>query len=177
MSANIMKNPDEDHLRLLSIFHYVLAAMNAFTGCIPLIHVTMGIAMLAGAFDRQNPPPPMLGLLFAGVGGTISLLFWTLATLKLLAGRWLAQHTHYRFCFVVAGIECLQMPMGTVLGVFTILVLSRESVKALFAGIPYRDPRMAALDDFHDDMESPAKPPEGPDDGSIREGRRSGESP
>lgn len=174
MSTNIMKNPDEDHLRLLSIFHYVLAAMNAFTGCIPLIHVSLGIAMLAGAFDADpNPPPPMMGLLFAGIGGMISLFCWTLATLKLLAGRWLAQHTHYRFCFVVAGIECLQMPMGTVLGVFTILVLSRESVKALFQGIPYRDPRLMALDDFHDDMEAPAKPLDGPDDGSIREGRSS----
>jgi len=33
---------------------------------------------------------------------------------------------------VMAGIECLFMPFGTVLGVFTILVLVRESVKPLF---------------------------------------------
>jgi hypothetical protein len=35
-------------------------------------------------------------------------------------------------CFVVAAIECIFMPFGTVLGVFTIIVLSRPSVKALF---------------------------------------------
>jgi hypothetical protein len=34
---------------------------------------------------------------------------------------------------VVAGIECIVMPFGTVLGVFTLVVLSRESVKTLFA--------------------------------------------
>jgi hypothetical protein len=29
---------------------------------------------------------------------------------------------------------CLWMPLGTVLGVFTIIVLTRESVKAIFNG-------------------------------------------
>jgi hypothetical protein len=171
MSTNIMKNPDEDHLRLLSIFHYVLAFMDGVAGCFPLIHVSIGIAMLTGAFNAgPNPPPPELGLFFAVIGGSISLLFWSLAILKVLAGRWLSQHTHCRFCFVVAVIECLQMPMGTALGVFTILVLSRDSVKALFAGISYRDPRLAALDDMDDDEELPRKLAAGPDDGSIRAG-------
>ena len=32
----------------------------------------------------------------------------------------------------MAGVECLFMPVGTVLGVFTIIVLVRDSVKAIF---------------------------------------------
>jgi hypothetical protein len=32
----------------------------------------------------------------------------------------------------MAGIECVFMPFGTVLGVFTIIVLVREDVKAMF---------------------------------------------
>jgi hypothetical protein len=32
----------------------------------------------------------------------------------------------------MAGVECLFMPVGTVLGVFTIIVLVRDSVKELF---------------------------------------------
>jgi hypothetical protein len=32
----------------------------------------------------------------------------------------------------MACIECLFLPFGTILGVFTIIVLSRESVKELF---------------------------------------------
>ena len=36
------------------------------------------------------------------------------------------------FHYVVAGIECIFMPFGTVLGVLTLLVLMRPSVKALF---------------------------------------------
>jgi hypothetical protein len=36
------------------------------------------------------------------------------------------------YCLVVAGIECIFMPFGTVLGVFTIIVLMRPSVRNLF---------------------------------------------
>jgi hypothetical protein len=170
MKAHIMKHPDEGHLRALSICHYVFAGMSAFSGCIPLIHVTLGISMMAGAFDGgPNPPPPEFGLFFAVIGGAISLFSWTLAIFSFLGGRFLARHTHYRFCFVVAIIECLNMPMGTVLAVFTILVLSRDSVKALFAGIPYREPHQAMLDDMDAD-EPPPKTPAGPDDGSTRAG-------
>ncbi len=41
-------------------------------------------------------------------------------------------HRRRLFCLVVAGVECAFMPFGTVLGVFTIAVLMRESVKELF---------------------------------------------
>ncbi len=170
MTTNIMRHPEEDHLRALSICHYVLGGMDAFGGCIPLIHVTLGISMMVGAFDAgPNPPPREMGLFFAVIGATVSLILWTLAILKILAGRFLARHTHYRFCYVVAIIDCFQMPMGTVLAVFTILVLSRDGVQALFAGIPYRDPRMAALAEIDEDEPS-AQASTDPDDGSIREG-------
>ena len=51
-----------------------------------------------------------------------------------LAGWWLAKRKHYWFCFVVACLACAFSPLGTVLGVFTIIVLLRPSVKALFEG-------------------------------------------
>ena len=57
---------------------------------------------------------------------------WTLAVLVLMAGRFIARRKHYMFCFVMACVECVFMPFGTALGVFTILVLSRQSVKRLF---------------------------------------------
>jgi membrane protein YqaA with SNARE-associated domain len=45
----------------------------------------------------------------------------------------LAKHSLYWFAFAIACVECLFIPFGTILGVFTIIVLSREPVKALFA--------------------------------------------
>ena len=61
------------------------------------------------------------------------VLGWTFAVLILIAGRSIALRKHYMFCFVMACVECIFMPFGTVLGVFTILVLNRQSVKELFA--------------------------------------------
>jgi hypothetical protein len=54
------------------------------------------------------------------------LLGWTFAALVLIAGSCIAHRKHYTFCFVMACVECLSMPFGTVLGVFTILVLNRQ---------------------------------------------------
>jgi hypothetical protein len=41
---------------------------------------------------------------------------------------------------VMACIECLFVPFGTILGVFTIVVLSRESVSVLFSPAAVRTP-------------------------------------
>lgn len=46
---------DIEHLRLLSIFHYVLAGITARIACIPFIHVANG-AMLILNPDAMNGP-------------------------------------------------------------------------------------------------------------------------
>jgi hypothetical protein len=59
----------------------------------------------------------------------------------LTAGRFLARRKHHLFCLVVAGVECLFFPFGTVLGVFTIIVLMRPSVQQAFeANGPWQQP-------------------------------------
>ena len=128
-------NQDEQHLRLLSIFHYVVGGLNALAACFPFVHLAVGIGMVSGAFPGQpghQGPPPFVGWLFICIASVAILVGWTLAVAILLAGRFLTRRAHYMYCFVVAAIECLFMPFGTVLGVFTIIVLARPSVKALF---------------------------------------------
>jgi hypothetical protein len=53
-----------------------------------------------------------------------------------LAGRFLARRRHHTFCMVIAAVACTFMPLGTVLGVFSLIVLSRESVRESFAPGP-----------------------------------------
>jgi hypothetical protein len=133
-------NQDEEHLRLLSLFYYVCAGLAAFFACIPLIHVTVGLALLLHphAFDTPNNqahPEKFVGLLFVVMGGMFVLLGWAFAACVAYAGRCLGQRRNYTFCMVMAGVACLFMPFGTILGVFTIIVLVRPSVKALFNGM------------------------------------------
>ena len=54
------------------------------------------------------------------------------AVCVILTGRYIVRHKHYIFCLVMASLNCLFMPFGTILGVFTIVVLMRPSVKTLF---------------------------------------------
>ena len=58
---------------------------------------------------------------------------YTLEEIATIAGRCLSRRRCYSFALVMACVECLFIPFGTILGVFTISVLLRESVKALFA--------------------------------------------
>jgi hypothetical protein len=66
---------------------------------------------------------------------------WTLAGLLIYAGRCLARRTRRLFCLVAAGLGCLFFPLGTVLGVFTFIVLSRPTVRAVFE--PPRPPPLS----------------------------------
>lgn len=123
---------DEQHLNLLSVFHYIVGGLTAFFSCIPFLHMAIGIAMVSGAFENGDAPPELLGWFFIIFPALIIILGWTLAVLIIIAGRKLKQRTSRTFCLVIAGLECLIMPFGTVLGVFTIIVLMRDSVQKLF---------------------------------------------
>ena len=53
-------NQDLEHLRLLAIFHYVVAAMAALVACFPLIHLTIGLVFLLAPESMQNGHPTTL---------------------------------------------------------------------------------------------------------------------
>ena len=129
--------PNLEHLRLLSIFHYVMGGITGLFSLFPIIHVSMGIAIVAGGFGSTSsgsggPPPSFMGWFFIVIGGTIILLGETLAICTILAGRYLSTRQAWTFCLVVAALNCLHMPLGTTLGVFTIIVLIKPEVKKLF---------------------------------------------
>jgi hypothetical protein len=51
---------------------------------------------------------------------------------NLLSGLWIRARRNRVFSLVVAGINCFQVPLGTALGIFTIIVLMRDSVRELY---------------------------------------------
>jgi hypothetical protein len=131
-------NHDKEHLRLLAIFHYVVAGLAALFSFFPLLYTTVGaIFIFAARHGTPKPgeelPPEFLGWIFVVLGLLLFLLGVAMAICILTAGRCLSRRKHYTFALVMACIECLFIPFGTILGVFTIIALSRESVKELFA--------------------------------------------
>ena len=134
-SPNPQQNTDNEHLKLLSIFHYMVGGMAALFACIPIFHLILGLFFILAPekFGHgSQQPPAFIGWGFVAFASVFILVGSTLAVLVLMAGRFIARRKHHMFCFVVACVECVFMPFGTVLGVFTILVLNRQSVKELF---------------------------------------------
>ena len=125
---------DENHLKLLEIFHYVAAGVTVLVGCIPFVHLAIGIGLqLVPVADHPSAEiPRIVGWVLIVFATIIILVFWALALVILASGRNLCHRQRYKFCLIVAGISCLLIPYGTVLGVFTIMTLMRPSVKQIF---------------------------------------------
>jgi hypothetical protein len=125
---------DEEHLRLLSIFHYVVAGLGALFSLIPVMHILMGVGMLTGGFDGPTTPQEgrIFGWFFVAMGSAFLLGGLAFSVCLVFAGRSLARREHYTFCLVMAAIACALFPFGTILGVFTIVVLQKQPVRELF---------------------------------------------
>jgi hypothetical protein len=129
-----MVDQDDEHLKLLSILHYVWGGLMAFGGCIGGIWSLVGGGIITAAASEggRNAPPVAVGAVLLIVGLFIVLLVATISTLTIIVGRSLAQRQRYTLCMIMACISCLLGPLGIALGVFTLVVLSRPSVKQKF---------------------------------------------
>ncbi len=131
---------DRDHLKLLSIFHYLSGGLTLLFSCFFIIYIVMGLVMY---IDPQTMPQPQqvpaayqmpneFGLLFVAIG-LFGLLFGgTKGVLTIISGRMIGRIRGRTFSVVIAGINCLSIPFGTALGVCTFIVLFRESVHKLY---------------------------------------------
>jgi hypothetical protein len=133
---------DAEHLHLLTIFHYVLAAICAVIALLPLAYLIFGLAMMGGGLFRDKPgelPAAFAGCFVAGFGGLFLGSLVADAVALYLAGKFMKERRRHTYCVVVAAISCAFQPIGTVLGVFTLVVLFRPAVKAMF-GLPAPTP-------------------------------------
>lgn len=130
-----LRAEDVEHLRLLSIFHYVMAGLAALFACFPVIHLSVGLFMVLAPEKMAGGGghPAFAGWLFIAIATFLMAIGWTLAGCLFTAARALERRRRYLFCLVVAAVTAaLCVPLGTVLGVFTIVVLMRPPVKAAF---------------------------------------------
>ena len=122
---------DGEHLNLLAVFHFIAAGLSllglGFLGIhFVIFNAVLGHHHFGGGFPARDQFPFAVFSIFYGLFG-----FWIVAAgvLNLLSGCFLLRRRHRIFSIVVAAFNCLQVPFGTVLGVFTIVVLTRDSVR------------------------------------------------
>jgi hypothetical protein len=142
--TEIQQRQDREHLKLLAIFHFVVAGF-AFLGIgFVFLHYALFHSFLSdpeiwkAAQKGANPPPRELFAKFADILIWFYVFFGAVLVtggiLNLLSGLFLLRRKHRIFSIVIAAFDCLQVPFGTILGVFTIIVLSRDSVQKLYDG-------------------------------------------
>jgi len=134
MTSPTRSAQDIEYLKLVSIFHYVVGGLAMLLACIPFLHLFVGVGLATGAFDATEPVARTIGVVVAVIAVLFILSGWAFGIALIVAGRYLAAHRHHTYCLVVAAVACVFMPFGTVLGVLTIILLMRPSVRALFEG-------------------------------------------
>lgn len=127
---------DAKHLGILSIFHFVGAVLALFGILFLLAHYAIMHAVFNNPKlwedQKQGPPPAQLFAIFKWFYLVFGAWFLASGVLNVISGFCLRARKHRTFSLVVAGINCLHLPLGTVLGVFTIVVLVRDSVRELY---------------------------------------------
>lgn len=129
---------DADHLNLLAVFHFVGAVLAVLGIAFLAAHYAFMHALFSNPkfFENQKQPMPvppeqifamMKWFYLAG-----AVWFVSSGILNLISGLCLRARKGRTFSLVVAGLNCLHIPLGMVLGVFTMVVLMRDSVRELY---------------------------------------------
>jgi hypothetical protein len=131
---------DADHLKLLAIFHFIGCGLGLLGILFVLGHYAFMSAIFSNpkmwANQRQGPPPQEIFAIFKVAYLVFGCWFLISVILNLVSGLFILGRKHRIFSLVVAAINCLHIPLGTVLGVFTIVVLIRQSVLELYEYTP-----------------------------------------
>jgi hypothetical protein len=128
----ILGSKDADHLRILAIFHYIFAGLALVgIGFLCLHFWVMNTVFTNPEIwkNAKDPPPPEFFAIFKWVYLLVACLFLVAGVLNLLSASYLRLRQNRIFSIVVAGLNCLQIPFGTALGIFTLVVLTRDSVR------------------------------------------------
>ncbi|MCW5965146.1 MAG: hypothetical protein KIT83_13995 [Bryobacterales bacterium] len=124
---------DDEHLRYLVIANYIYAAFHAL-GLLVAIGVVLflsGAIALGGVFGGGSDER-IAGAMMGVIGSLVIVLLLASTVLQFLLARFLDQRRGHTYCFVVSILNCLNMPFGTILGIFTLIVLMRPSVQHIF---------------------------------------------
>ncbi|MBK9175501.1 MAG: hypothetical protein IPM46_04025 [Flavobacteriales bacterium] len=123
------------HLGTLSVLHYVYGVFTCLAGATMLALVFMGVFLNSDfvAQQEETPPPTWLGGFFQVFGWALFVLVEVIGILIISSGRWIAKRRNRTGSLIIAGLCCLNFPLGMALGVFTFIVLLNQEVQDEYA--------------------------------------------
>jgi hypothetical protein len=129
-----------DRLRLLSVAFYISGAIGAVFVSFLLLHLVLftGVSFIpesmwsTGKSAHQEAPPVIVFRIIAIVIFFIIISGWALGGLTAYAGRCIARRENRIFVLIMAGVNCIWIPYGTLLGIATFMLLTTPSAKHAF---------------------------------------------
>ncbi|QQL46220.1 hypothetical protein [Sulfuriroseicoccus oceanibius] len=132
---------DNENLKLLAIFHFIFAGLYLLAIPFLMLQFTLmnsitNIDPMQGGPDMNaSPPPGIVTEMFDTLGWfylAIGIIILGFVAIETICGLSLLKRKNRIFCLIVSGLNCLSIPVGTALGVCTIIMLTKESVIAQF---------------------------------------------
>jgi hypothetical protein len=126
---------DASHLSALSICHFIWGGLLALFSCFGILYIVIGVMFVTGRIPQppSSPPSPVderfIGFVFIVGGAFAVVLGWLLAGCTIASGFYLRRRKRRMWSIIVAAFNCAIFPFGTTLGVFTLMVLLRDSVR------------------------------------------------
>ena len=112
-------NKSEKKLKTISTLYYILTILKLAASFIPLSVILQDI-------PQENI---WLAILFTSFGILGSLFILTVFA---LTGYAIRKHKWWTYCFIISIIVCISFPLGTALGIYTIMTLRNPEIKKLF---------------------------------------------
>lgn len=136
-----LSNKDAEHLRLLAIFHYIVSGLSILGLGFLALHYSF-MRMIFGDPQLLNNPKKtapfnpsefldffhFLQWIYVAIG----LVIVVGGILNFISGRFIHRRVNRIFSIVIAALNCLHFPFGTGLGIFTLIVLTKDSVMQLY---------------------------------------------
>ena len=112
-------------LKTLGVFYYIVGVLG-----IPACLIAPIIMLKSGAFEKIGPGLKHI-YLFCLIGAGIGSL--AIVACILITGYGLRHQRWRTFCFVISILLCFSFPIGTIMGVLGLILLTKPETKKLFS--------------------------------------------
>lgn len=126
---------DAENLKVLTLLSGLYGGFGVLVSSLGVMHMLKTMTQMQAQFGIGNPPEPMFASLIENEKALLAIFLCSLAAslLSLLGAFLIWKRKLSSVVLLIAVIECLNIPVGPALGIFTIITLQRRSVRALFA--------------------------------------------
>ena len=129
----------DTHVKALGILHIVLGFLGVL-GALAVLGIFGGIAGIVGASTSGDPDARIAIPVLGAIGGVLGLFILLISVPGIIAGFGLINYKPWAriLTIILSGLNLINVPIGTALGIYGLWVLLSSQTERLFASPPVR---------------------------------------